>query len=758
MSKKALLPPLVLCLFCAAVSPSTHAQSSEIKSGVSTAVPNLVRFSGDVLDARGDALTGAVGITFALYAHEKGGQSLWRETQTVVADKNGHYAAALGLTSPEGIPTELFTSGEAQWLGVQVDGQPEDHRILLLSVPYALKAKDSETLGGLPASAFVRADKAQTTPAATTTDLATTIPPNLTPTGGGTTGSVALWTSSSNLGNSSLFQAGSGSTARIGVNTLTPATTLDVAGPATLRGAVNLTPISPANSAVGAYSQQLNLTASAFNSSTHAAVNQTFQWKAEPTGNNSTTPAGTLNLLFGSGTTAPAETGLKIAKNGLITFATGQSFPGAGTITSVTAGSALTGGGTTGPITLNLDITKVPLLAAHNTFTQPITFAPGQTFPGAGTITAVTAGTGLTGGGTTAGVKLNVDSTKVPFLAAANTFTQPQTINAGAGSLTVTSSSTAVAGTGYVGVFGATTVAGGSSDGVLGQSNNATAVRGDDIGGGSGVVGTSATGYGVYGSSGFGTAVYGVGASQSGISINPSAVVGDSTLYNGVTGMSNSGFGVVAVNKRGGYGISAANQGGGIGIYAAAATVDKDFGVAIRGENFGTQVSKFGGPDGIQGITHSALGSGTVGINDAYGGIGVYGISTNNGFGFETPSHVSQGRGAGGWVKAMIFVDPFVAGGIAITRCFNSQATGATVYTAPCGFTITHNGEGANTIDLAFQVNDRFISATSPYSDEALGACQANCDVSVTANQVFVHTDSILLGHAFDYPFTLIIY
>ena len=54
---------------------------------------------------------------------------------------------------------ELFASGESRWLGVQanVPGEREQPRVLLVSVPYALKAADAETLGGLPAAAFVRA-------------------------------------------------------------------------------------------------------------------------------------------------------------------------------------------------------------------------------------------------------------------------------------------------------------------------------------------------------------------------------------------------------------------------------------------------------------------------------------------------------------------------------------------------------------------------------------------------------------------------
>ncbi len=709
------------------------AQSAVTQSPRLNVVPNLIKFSGTARDTRGEALNGVLGVTFALYHEEQGGAALWRETQNLTADRSGHYSAALGLTSAEGIPTELFTSGEAQWLSVQIAGQPEDRRILLLSVPYALKAKDSETLGGLPASAFALAGKQNAGTVIATPEVGTAITPNATPTGGGSTGSVALWTSASNLGSSNIVQTGTGSTAKVGVNTLAPVTTLDVAGATTLRGAVGLTPIAAATSAIGAYSQQLNLTASAFNSSTVAAVNQTFQWKAEPTANNTTSPAATLNLLFGAGTATPAETGLKIAKNGTITFVPGQTYPGAGTITGVTAGTALTGGGTSGTISLNLDTTKVPLLAAHNTFTQPITFAPGQTYPGAGTITGVTAGTGLTGGGTagniTVGLNTAFSDARYAGLNVVNTFTQSQHVRAGAGGLDVQSTGNALSGTGNigvtgrgnVGVYGVSSFSGGSSDGVLGHSTNATAVRGDDTGSGSGLVGTSASGFGVYGTSATGTAVYGVGGAFSAISINPSAVVGDSSSANGVTGISATSTGVVAVNRKGNYGLLAASQGSGMGLYATAATVDKDYGVGIRGESFGTQVSNLGGPDGVQGITHSNLGSGVAGINEASGGIGVYGIATNGGFGMATPGHVQQGRTGGGWVKAMAYVDPFAPGGIAITRCYNSQATGAAVYTAPCGFAVTHNGQGVNTIDFGFAISDRFVQVAPNLSYGVIG-------------------------------------
>ena len=81
-----------------------------------------------------------VGITFTLYSEQTGGAALWLETQNVTADSNGQSTALLGSTKPDGLPAELFTSEQARWVGVQVSGQPEQPRMLLVAVPYALKA------------------------------------------------------------------------------------------------------------------------------------------------------------------------------------------------------------------------------------------------------------------------------------------------------------------------------------------------------------------------------------------------------------------------------------------------------------------------------------------------------------------------------------------------------------------------------------------------------------------------------------------
>jgi hypothetical protein len=205
----------------------------------SSVVPTLVNFSGTLTDANGKPLTGTVGVTFYLYKDSQGGSPLWMETQNVAADKNGRYTVALGSTTSQGLPTSLFASGEARWLGVQAQGQAELPRVLLLSVPYALKAGDAQTVGGLSPSAFVLATptNSNSSTSSSTSNSNRNLPPL---SGTGTTDYLPIWTNSTTLGSSVLFQSGTGSKAKVGIGTTKPASTLDVSGGGTIRGLFSL--------------------------------------------------------------------------------------------------------------------------------------------------------------------------------------------------------------------------------------------------------------------------------------------------------------------------------------------------------------------------------------------------------------------------------------------------------------------------------------------------------------------------------------
>jgi len=299
------------------LTPLVVAQTS---SQTASALPRLVRFGGTVKDLNGNPLTGVVGITFALYSEQSGGAALWLETQNVTADNTGHYTALLGSTKPDGLPAELFTSEQARWVGVQVSGQAEQPRVLLVSAPYALKAGDAETIGGLPPSAFVLA--APPTVGTSVSEGATSSPPSsssssVSPaissdvtTTGGTAGTIPMYTTATSIQNSILTQTGTAS-----VNVV---------------GKLNLPSTAAATKTAGADSRILEFVASSFSSTSSAAVNQNFQWRAEPAANDTASPSGTLNLLYGLGTAVPTETGLTLSSKGIITFATGQTFPGGG--------------------------------------------------------------------------------------------------------------------------------------------------------------------------------------------------------------------------------------------------------------------------------------------------------------------------------------------------------------------------------------------------------------------------------------------
>jgi hypothetical protein len=161
----------------------------------------------------------------------------------------------LGSTTSQGLHGDLFDSGGGALVRRPTEGQAEQPCVMLFSVPYALKAGDAATVGGLPPSAFVLvappgAAPQRYLPSETPRPLPPANP-NVT-TSGGTVNALPLFTTATNIQNSALTQTGTGATAKIGVGTTTPAATLDVKGSSTVRGLFTLpaagTPQRPAAS------------------------------------------------------------------------------------------------------------------------------------------------------------------------------------------------------------------------------------------------------------------------------------------------------------------------------------------------------------------------------------------------------------------------------------------------------------------------------------------------------------------------------
>jgi hypothetical protein len=398
-------------------------------------VPRLIRVNGTMPEEGKKQSTASV--NFALYKEQNSSEPLWQETQNVRPDASGRYSVLLGATLSEGLPIDVFSSGEARWLGIQTEGQTEQQRVLLLSVAYALKAADADTLGGKPASAYALAGAQSPLIALSSSqDMAASSQPLSTPPqlptpqvncttitsdGTATVNQIAKFTTNCNLENSAIFE----NAGKVGIGNKAPAGALDVTGTAIIRGlltpeaGIEILPLGTATAKQGFSSNPVDIYASVFNPSLGAG-NYLYRWQAEPSQNDLPAAAATLNLLFGIPGDA-LETGLSINRNGILSFAPGQTFPGLGSVTNIATGAGLTGGPITSSGTISIPAAGVtnPMLANSSVTVKAGTGLSGGgtvalggtvtlTNTAAGTITGVTAGSGLTGGGTTGSVNLSL--------------------------------------------------------------------------------------------------------------------------------------------------------------------------------------------------------------------------------------------------------------------------------------------------------------------------------------------------------------
>ena len=141
-------------LLCLSVLFACPSQVNGQTSG--SVAPTLIPISGTLVTADGLPRAGSVLLVVSLYDTKEDTAPRWIEQQAVTTDAAGRYTIQFGSTRPEGLPTDLFTGGGVpQWIGITVASEPEQPRLMLVTVPYAVKAASADTLAGKPATEFV---------------------------------------------------------------------------------------------------------------------------------------------------------------------------------------------------------------------------------------------------------------------------------------------------------------------------------------------------------------------------------------------------------------------------------------------------------------------------------------------------------------------------------------------------------------------------------------------------------------------------
>ena len=111
------------------------------------ALPEVVSYAARIENDAG-AFDGTVTVTFELFGSRLLGAALWSETVSSVVVVDGDLVHDLG--SIEALDDDVLDRADL-FLSVTIDGDTLEPRVPLRAVPYALKARDAESLAGLSA-------------------------------------------------------------------------------------------------------------------------------------------------------------------------------------------------------------------------------------------------------------------------------------------------------------------------------------------------------------------------------------------------------------------------------------------------------------------------------------------------------------------------------------------------------------------------------------------------------------------------------
>ena len=112
---------------------------------LSAQVPQLINYQGFLKDDNGQPLTGQVKLEFRIYNVVTGGTVMWSEVRNQVNVNNGLFNVLLG--SVTSFPQTIFRSAGERFLEIVVDDNALPKRFQITSVAYALKSGITDDVG-----------------------------------------------------------------------------------------------------------------------------------------------------------------------------------------------------------------------------------------------------------------------------------------------------------------------------------------------------------------------------------------------------------------------------------------------------------------------------------------------------------------------------------------------------------------------------------------------------------------------------------
>jgi hypothetical protein len=157
-AKHVFVPALVIltCLTISILSAQetskedSGSSSDSLQFAASQTVSQVIDYQGFLSSSQGEPISGSITVQFTIWDYIEDGVKMWSETQTVDV-RAGYFTAQLGSFSP--MPSLLF-DGSPRWLQLAIGGEVLKPRKRVNSVAHSLYSVNAAQLNGLPASSY----------------------------------------------------------------------------------------------------------------------------------------------------------------------------------------------------------------------------------------------------------------------------------------------------------------------------------------------------------------------------------------------------------------------------------------------------------------------------------------------------------------------------------------------------------------------------------------------------------------------------